>query len=221
MKISNIVNNFFLNNIELLYLTDKNNEVYELPDIWYCGREEHMLNFTYTFGVTKSEDGILGPYYYFTNYKNALIDGCWPKNGEETIYGKKVTDKNGKYLKGGIVRFAIFTGKCLMKLNKLDDPIDESETKKRKLEEYLNINCNKNDINEKLTTRLTDYDGIWAEKYDSVFIGKVELDDGHKFDQGPILAIKNYNQQIPLSYHYVDNRFLYDKIDASQYISIR
>jgi hypothetical protein len=215
MKISNSVNNFFLNNVELLYLLDKNGEVYELPDVWYCGKEEHKLNFTYTFGVTKDEKGILGPHYYFTNYKNALIDGCWAKDGEESIFNKKITDKNGKYLKGGIVRFAIFTGKCLMKLNKLDDPIDESEIKKQKLAEI------DNNINEKMTMRITDYDGKWAKKYDSVFIGKVELDNGYKFEQGPIIAVKNYNQQVPLSYHYVDNRHVTNQNDISQYISIR
>lgn len=220
MKISDSVNNFFLNNIELLYLLDKNNEVYELPNVWYCGREEHSLNFTYTFGVSKNESGILGPYYYFTNYKNALIEGCWSKDKEEYKYGKLVTNKDGKYLKGGIVRFAIFTGKCLIKMNKVNDPIDKSKVKMNKLENSENISNNNNQMFERLTMRLTDYDGTWAENYDSVFIGKVELDDGNKFEEGPIIAIKNYNQQIPLSYHYVDNRYVKNRNDISQYMTI-
>lgn len=224
MKISNQVNSFFLNNIELLYLLDQNDELYELPDVWYCGREEHSLNLTYTFGVTKDENGILGPYYYFTNYKNALIDGCWPKNNnnndDETFYGKRIIDKNGKYLKGGIVRFAIFTGRCLMKMNKISDPIDNSEIKKNKLHNSIDNICDIGN-NESLTMRLTDYDGTWTENYDSVFIGKIELDNGKKFEEGPIIAIKDYNQQIPLSYHYVDNRFIIDRNDISQYMTIR
>ena len=104
-----------------------------------------------------------------------------------------------------------------MKMNKISDPIDNSEIKKNKLHNSIDNIGN----NESLTMRLTDYDGTWTENYDSVFIGKIELDNGKKFEEGPIIAIKDYNQQIPLSYHYVDNRYITNKNDTNQYISIR
>jgi hypothetical protein len=215
MKISDIVTDFFMNNIQLLYLKDTDNKVYELPDVWYCGREENLLNFTYTFGVSKNINGILGSHYYFTNYKNAILEGCWSKNKEEKKYGKIISDKNGKYIKGGIVRFAIFTGKCLIKLNKIDDPIDDSEIKNTKLEELGD------NLYEKLTIRLSDYDGKWCEIYDSVYIGNIELDNGERFKEGPLLAIKNYNQQIPLSYHYIDNRHITNMDNLEQRLTIQ
>lgn len=215
MKINDFVCDFFLNNTQLLYLKNKNNETYELPDIWYCGREENLLNFTYTFGVSKNINGILGSHYYFTNYKNAMIEGCWAKNKDEKKYGKIITDKNGKYLKGGIVRFAIFTGNCLIKLNKINDPIDKSDIKIIKLEELVDNKY------EKLTMRLTDYDGLWSEKYDSVYIGNVELDNGEKFEEGPLLVVKNYNQQIPLSYHYINSKNTTDKNDKNNLLFIK
>lgn len=211
MNINKNVVDLFTNNLQLLYLLDENNELYELPDVWYCGREENQLNFTFTFGVSKKIDGILGPYYYFTNYKNALIEGCWSDIKEEIKFGKKLTDKNGKYYKGGIVRFAIFSGRCKMKLNKITDTIDDSNIKKKRFED------NNYAAKEKLTMRLTDYDGLWSNDYDSVFIGNVELDNGEKFYEGPILAIKDYNQQIPLSYHFINNKNITDKY---QYISL-
>lgn len=215
MKIDNTVIDFFMNNIPLLYLKDLNEHVYELPDIWYCGREENLLNFTYTFGVSKNINGIFGCHYYFTNYKNALLEGSWSKIKEEQKIGKTITDKNGKYLKGGIVRFALFTGNCLIKMNKINEPIDKSELKKIKLEESVD---NKR---EKLLMRITDYDGIWSDNYDSVFIGNVELDDGTKFNEGPLIAVKNYNQQIPLSYHYIDNRNVTNKNEDYQLYSLK
>lgn len=211
MNISKTVTELFMNNLQMLYLLDSNNELFELPDVWYCGREESSLNFTYTFGVSKNIDGLLGPYYYFTNYRNALIEGSWSKTKEEIKFGKKISDKNGKYYKGGIIRFAIFSGRCKIKLNKITDPIDNSETKKIKLNDETSAEI------EKMTMRLTDYDGLWVDNYDSIFIGNVELDNGDKFQNGPLLAIKDYNQQIPLSYHYVNNKNLTDK---HQYHSI-
>lgn len=215
MPINKNVFNFFLNNLHFLYLLDINNNQYEIPDVWFVGKEEHSLNFTYVFGVSNDLSGIVGPYYYFTSYKNALIQGSWSKNNEETKFGKLVTSKNGKYLKGGIVRFAIFSGKCLMKLNKINDIIDNSETKHIKLEESIDNKY------EKMTMRLSDYDGLWTNNYDSVYIGNVELDNGDKFDEGPLLAIKNYERQIPLSYHYINNKHISDKCDKEQYYSIQ
>jgi hypothetical protein len=55
--------------------------------------------------------------------------------------------------------------------------------------------------------RISDHDGRWAENYDSVYLGPVELDDETYFHCN-LLAVKNYDQQIPLSYHYVDKNML-------------
>ena len=90
-------------------------------------------------------------------------------------------------------------------LNYPEDPNDESKIKMEKIEDNY----------EKLTVRITDYDGKWAEKYDSIFIGNIELDNGEKIKNAPIYVIKNYEQQVPLSYHYLDKRYLKDKFDET------
>ena len=69
--------------------------------------------------------------------------------------------------------------------------------------------------------RLTDYDGLWSKNYDSVYIGKVELDNGDKFEEGPLIAIKNYNQQVPLSYHYINSKNIVDKSDKNNLYLIK
>jgi hypothetical protein len=81
----------------------------------------------------------------------------------------------------------------------INDDIDESETKKLRLQD---VNLNQNI--ERLTMRISDHDGKWAENgFDSSYLGIVELDDGNLFEKSQV-ALKEYTQQIPLSYHYID-----------------
>ena len=58
---------------------------------------------------------------------------------------------------------------------------------------------------ERLLMRISDHDGKWSEKYDSAYLGNVELDNGEVFDKN-ILVLKEYEQQIPLTYHYVNKK---------------
>jgi hypothetical protein len=56
---------------------------------------------------------------------------------------------------------------------------------------------------EELTMRITDYDGKWSYNYDSAHIGVIILDDGKLLKINNQIVVKDYNQQIPLSYHYI------------------
>jgi hypothetical protein len=172
---------FFTKNIDFVFLKDKNNKNYEIPSVVYVGREESKLNFTYIFGVQKQEhNSMFGHYYYFTNFTNAIKQsGCSNDN------------------KGGIIKFALFTGLTKVILNNVKDSVDESFFKK-----YL-IN-NLNNLFDNLTLRITDYDGKWANNYDSLYIGEIELDNGEKLSDVPIYVVKKYEQQISLSYHFID-----------------
>ena len=50
--------------------------------------------------------------------------------------------------------------------------------------------------------RVTDYDATWKEHYDSAYLGNVELDNGERYEHGPIWAINEYWRQ-----HYLDFYF--------------
>ena len=197
------VTNFFINNSDFIFLKNKNGDNYELPVIGYIGINDinyNKINFIYTFGTpTKDKNAILGAYYYFTDYKNAIREGGWSETGEQIM-------KNGKRITGAIVRFALFLGKMKIVENLLNDENDISEIKKEM------INDTSLDQNmEILTMRISDHDGKWTEKYDSVFLGKIELDNGGYFKNAPIFALKEYEQQIPLSYHFIDKSYLQEK----------
>lgn len=189
IKIDYSLINFFLNNEKFCFLLDENGESFEIPVVCYTGKPANKLNFTFIFGEPKRDkNSIFGPYYYFTDFNNAIKYGSWTENGE--------------YSEGGIVRFAVFTGNTRYIENDPNDPNDESDTKYERLQDE-NLDQNM----ERLTMRISDHDGNWARNYDSVYLGCLELDNGTFIDK-PLLVVQKYRQQIPLSYHLVDKKTL-------------
>jgi len=183
--ISNNVSDFFINNSEFVFLYDKDNIIYETPSVCYVGKNCNKLNYTHLFGVSKSENtAILGPYYYFTNFKNAV----------------KQCDYSDKFDKMGVIRFAIFTGVMKIINNFQNNKNDESLIKKEMLNDQ-----NLNNKYEALTLRISDHDSKWIDKYDSAYIGyNIELDDGSYLKENCLTVVKEYEQQLPLTCHYID-----------------
>ena len=202
IAIDNSVTKFFLINEEFCFLFDEKDNAYEIPVVGYVGKHEKLLSYTYIFGESKSnKNSILGPYYYFTDFYNAFKDGAWTKSGKpEYLYNILLTDNDeGRYIKGGVVRFALITGAVKYIENYPNDDIDDSDIKKQRLEDTsLDQNY------ERLTMRISDHDGKWAQQFDSAYIGHIELDDDSFLKNNQILAIREYNQQVPLSYHYIN-----------------
>jgi hypothetical protein len=170
---------FFLVNQQFITLTNNLGHKIENPVVCYIKKEIGKLNFTHYFGLSKMETDVafLGPYYYFTNFENAL----YSMNDE----------------KKGLLRFAVFLGKMLVKLNYPEDSIDNSDLKREKL---------KGSIKEQLTMRITDYNGTWTNNYDSCFIGKIKLDNGDILENTPVFAVKKFEQHFSLTYHYINNK---------------
>lgn len=214
MPIAEIVTDFFIQNNSFCFLLDQNNNNYEIPTVGYVGKPENKLQFTFIFGETRDYNNrMFGPYYYFTNFYSAFKDGLISKtynitdNITDNIIDLSLIDEYGYYIKGGIVRFAIFTSLTKYIENNIVDTIDNSVIKQQRLQDKrLDQNF------ERLTMRISDYDGKWTESYDSVILGKIELDNGTYIPDIHIV-VKEDNQQIPLSYHYVDKDTLKGKIE--------
>jgi hypothetical protein len=77
----------------------------------------------------------------------------------------------------GVVRFALLLGQTK---HILIDSVDQSQTK----QELLAANA--------------DHDGLWAQTYDAVYLALMEGENT------PMLVVKEYNQQWPLSYHFAN-----------------
>lgn len=175
--IDNNTTDFFIKNTEFIYLLDETNKPYEIPIVAYQGIEEKKINFTFMFGHTKSNfTDLMGPYFYFTSYKNVL---------------NKFNDKKMKF---GIIRYGLFLGCMKIPMNFPEDEIDNSDIKK--------VLLNDENFQQKaiLTMRISDHDGCWTQLYDSVYIGRTELDNGEFLEDTPTWVIKNYQQQFSLSY---------------------
>ena len=178
----------FIHNHYLSFLKDitsDKKEIYETPKVNFSSKPENKLNFTYVFGeIKQNNEGILGPYYYFYDYY--------------TSYQKsfELTELGGPNF--GIVRFATFTGKTKFIENNINDEYDKSEMKQQRLTD------DKVDVaSERLLMRVSDYAGIWANDYDSASLTELELDNG-KIIKPNATVLRDFNQQIPISYHYVD-----------------
>jgi hypothetical protein len=118
------------------------------------------------------------------------------------VHNKLVTEENstsGKYKKGGIIRFVIFLGSMKTPMNKPEDEVDLSLTKQALLEL---------DKKHRQTMRISDHDGKWTERFDSVKLGCLELDDGSRLMESPLWVVKDYDRIIPISCHYIDSTSL-------------
>lgn len=182
------VTNCFINNLFLTLLYDYNNISHEVPIPLYKGGHNNELTYLVSFGSPRSlsSRSLHGQHYNYYSYDSACRYGLWTSDFKEN---KPYTDnKYGRYIKGGIVRYAVFVGNTKVFLNTNHEDISDNI-----LDKYRKISDNK---------------GLWASDYDSVFIGNLTLDNyvhvGYRY------TIKNNDQIDPLSYHYLDK----SKIDS-------
>jgi hypothetical protein len=193
---------FFTKNENFLYLENAKGKIYETPIVAYRGTYKENVNFMSMFGVACSQpDAIMGPYYYFTDYINAMKQGIMPtKEHVSNPYFKKYLTADNKYRNGAVLRFALFLGITKVILNRPSDNIDESQTKKLLLSNQETSGMARN------TMRMSDHDASWTNMYNSVYIGKIVLDDGSMYLDAPLWVLKEYNQQVFLSYHMIDRQ---------------
>lgn len=216
--IDDMVTYFFLKNPQFMFLYKYNNKnsniIYETPTVVYHGVNASMLYFQYIFGIPKTNyDGIMGPFYYFTNYKNAVnmsIDSYNNKN--KSAPDSQITQSNllsdvlsstfmNTDKKLGIIRSVIFLGVNKVPMNYPNDDSDSS---------YHSSILSYIDNENAQINRITDHNGIWTEKYDSVYVGKLILDSGKLITGTPLWVVKDYNQQASISYHYLSSKIIND-----------
>jgi hypothetical protein len=198
MPIDESLSEFFMDFIDLTLLKNENGEFIETPSVFYTGTHYKNLKFDSIFSRGASDNSIFGKYFYFTDYKNSVKEGGWTKNNQSLeVHGKKVTEDksvHGRFTRGGIIRYAVFLKNGKILFNNINEPED---------------NANE----DELTRRITDYNGTWSNEYDSILVGRPTLDNGNVFSDGPILAVKDYNQFLPLSYHYINKATLGESWD--------
>ena len=103
--------------------------VYETPIVVYSGARFKKVEFQNTFNISKKDDHLLGPYFYFTNYNGAVKMG-WVDE------------------KSGINRIALFCGEMKIIFNTIDKIECFSENDKYEYDSaYINrLADNKNNV---------------------------------------------------------------------------
>lgn len=195
------VTQFFLNNSTLLYVYDNTLNPYESPVVGYYGGYYKQISTVVALGLKREKPyASFGPFYYFGDYKQAMRYAIWSSLKKPMeVNGKLITkDEEGKYEKGGLVRFVLFTGKMKIMMGRPEDPDDDSD---------ISIKGQKDNEFIKATLKFRDNNGKWIKEYNSIGYGKqnIYLKSKHKeITLNPMIALKDYEQQIPLGYYYVN-----------------
>ena len=167
----------FFRNPSLIYVKSGNNRV-PIPKVGYYGNYYKFIPIVAAIGSQNSLRGQLSKsnLFYFSTFRKAIRYAAWsPLYQERIAYNKKVTDIDGRYDKGGIVRFAIF----------MDKPFVPIDSPYEVIGKYLQK------------------DKSWEKDYSSMYIGSIDY-DGEKLDILPEYILTDTNQYVSLSYHMVD-----------------
>jgi hypothetical protein len=203
-----IVTNLFLHNPLIIYLRNTEGKNKPIPRALFYGNAAQMIPFNFVFGP-KPEDtkANYGPYYYLGSYKKAIRYGGWSVYYEkEKRRNHLITDENGKWNKGGIARYAVYLGSDLKVL--LNHPLDKTTYTQKD-----------NIINKLLPfkAKMVDPIGIWAQTYTSLYYGQIKIPElkGGVWRGFPGWVTKDFNQQIPLTFHFINKKTLKPNWDSN------
>ena len=113
----------FYNNPKLLYLLDKSNKKIENPIVGYYGGPFQLIPYVSSMGLRANNTSIYGSYYYLGTFYYAVKHGFWTTNYKQrNLLEKNISDKNGKYYNGGIIRYAVFLKNMRYILYRPTDP---------------------------------------------------------------------------------------------------
>ena len=205
-EIDKNVTDMFIKNKDLCYLYKKDlKNVYETPSVLFHGTEISLKDSIIEYGLKKSTlFAMMGPYYYFGSFKKSVRYAGWTSTYKtREINGKKVADENGKYENGIIIRFVVYLENLKVLRN---HPLDIDDTNKPLTKGYKE---NPDEIEyRKLLLKLHDYNGLWTETHDSVYVGKAKLSNGKRFMENYEFVVKDSKNFEILTTHILDKNTL-------------
>jgi len=204
--ISDAVVAFFNRHPGIMHLK-LNRQVLQSPSAFYAGKHFNYVSYMAAFGVKKaSTRAHFGPYYYFVNFLGAMRYACYSMGFEPHVLENGTTltmNEHGKHTRCGIVRFAVFLGRCRAFFMNGDQ--DRSE---------LSMYWANKDPFIKAKLALRDINGDWTRAFNSAYVGEYDLNIGGKTkNRISTWTIKDYDNQMPLSCHEVDVKSVPDEYD--------
>jgi hypothetical protein len=224
-SISESVVAFFNRNPEIMHLNIEGKTM-ESPIACYAGKHFNYVSYMAAFGMKKaSTRAHFGPYYYFVGFLDSMKYACYSIRAPhvEKTRGKQkkqlkfnphvladgtslTVNEYGKHTKGGIARFAVFLGRCRAFF--MNGEEDRSE---------LSMFWAKQDPLVMAKLALRDINGDWTRYFNAAYVGEYNFDDHdeRKSKRAAGWTIKEYENQIPLSYHEIDMSTVPDKYDTN------
>lgn len=222
--ISNSVVEFFNRNPEIMILKSKGKTL-ESPIACYAGKHFNYVSYMASFGMKKaSTRAHFGPYYYFVGFMDSMKHACYSiraphmektmgKHKKHTQFNPHIladgtsltVNEYGKHTRGGVVRFAVFLGRCrAFFMNGEEDRSD------------LSMYWAKQDPLVMAKLALRDINGDWTRYFNSAFVGEYDFDapDERKSKRSAGWTIKEYENQIPLSFHEIDMSSVPEQYDS-------
>ena len=206
--ISESVVAFFKRNLGIMRL-QVGGKPLESPSALYSGKHLNYVSYMAAFGMKKaSTRAHFGPYYYSGEFMGTMRYACYAMGLEAHVLsdGTRLTvNEHGKHTKGGIVRFAVFLGRCRAFF--LNGEEDRSE---------LSMFWANKDPLIKSKLALRDINGDWTRYFDSAYVGEYNFNLNNELKKRAAgWTIKDYDHQIPLSCHAVDMSTVPDKYDPA------
>ena len=219
--ISDAVVSFFSSNALIMQLK-LNGRVLESPTACYAGKHFNYISYMAAFGMKKaSTRAHFGPYYYFVGFMDSMRHACYSirpphtkTRGDKPLLrfephvladGTSLTvNEFGKHGKGGIVRFAVFLGRCRAFFLNGDE--DRSE---------LSMYWANQDPLVKAKLALRDINGNWTSHFNSAYVGEYVFNDADEKQKKRAAGwtIKEYDNQTPMSCHEVEVTSVPDEYD--------
>ena len=202
-ELHNKATRLFLSNKDLIYLYDEEGSKLEIPTICYKGDHIETLAYTASFGQRRSTRSRFGPFYTLGTFNWAVRWAGWSKNYQKHFFqGKSITDDNGKYKRGGVIRIAVFLGDLEIRhiiMNRKNDIF-------KYLIDFYDINKDRTKgeiaIHKDREERET---GKWSTIYKSLIIPKIKNNNNSSyFNANTEYIISDSNDKLTLSLHEID-----------------
>jgi len=231
-----LVSGFFENHPEYIYLQNSQQENYELPIVVYVGSTAFQANYIANMGVSKSDKkNLFGSYFYFHDYvgavhsamekyreKNTHYESSSKRHKPVTIFSWPMSKTQFTNIEGGLVRMALFIENAKIILHPMEEGPDVSETTQEMLKEDPTCASVKHRALVNYL-KVSDRDGVWANYYDGVFLSDMEFMDSDaetRLHVGKMYVAREYDQQLPLSCHFLGTKTMEEKwsLDTNYYI---
>lgn len=200
------VYNLFYENNSLIYLKDNVDDDIEIPSVVYYGAPWELIPYNAALGQRQNAKRDFGSFFYFGDYFQAIKDGCWTRNKRQykSFFHNVISDKDGKYYQGGLIRSVAFLGNSRSILYRPTDPfhwyIKNYDSNKKKPSEH--------------DKKVGKYKGAWAKSYDSLIISNIKFKNlSGYFHTNTEYIIKTNNQIFNLSSHKIDMKTILSNWD--------